>query len=100
MLRRLLVALCATVLIQETSLGSLFLGADCVETCPADAVPGHCSPVCAACSCGTQANPVTPEATRLPAPAPLDGRRLADSIVSPGDSHLSEILHVPKRPVA
>lgn len=99
-LRRLLVMLCAAVLIQESNLGSLILGAECFETCPDDATPGHCSPICATCSCGTHANPVTPQATQLPAPATFDARQLADASVSPRDLHLPEILHVPKRPLA
>ena len=99
-LRRLLVALCAVVLIQETNLGSLFLGAECFETCSDDTTPGHCSPICASCSCGTHANPVTPRATRLPAPVTFDGPRLADAAISSGDIHLPEILHVPKRVTA
>lgn len=84
------------VLVQETSLGSLILGAECFETCPDDTTPGHCSPICATCSCGSHANPVTPQATRLPAPATYDGRQLADAAISPSDIHLPEILHVPK----
>jgi hypothetical protein len=87
-------------LIQETNLGSLFLGAECLETCPDDTTPGRCSPICTACSCGTHANPVAPRMTRLSAPASLDGHQLADAAVLPGDTHLSDILHVPKRLVA
>lgn len=96
-LRRFLVLLCAVVLIQETNLGSLFVGAECLETCPDDTTPGHCSPVCASCSCGTRVISVTPQLTRLPAPASFDGRPFADAAVSLGDTHLSDILHVPKR---
>jgi hypothetical protein len=88
------------VLSQESNLGSLFLGAECIETCPDDTAPGHCSPICATCSCGTHANPETPQVTRLPAPATFDGPKLADAAVSQGDSYLPEILHVPKRLVA
>lgn len=99
-LRRLLVVLCAVVLIQETNLGSLVLGAQCLETCPDDSTPGHCSPICATCSCGTLANRVAPEVTRLPAPASFDSRPRTDLAVLPGDTYLSDILHVPKRPLA
>ena len=95
-LQRVLVLFCLAVLIQETNLGSLAFGAECVETCPDDTSPGHCPPICATCSCGTHANPVAPQATRLPVPAPLDGPELADAAVSPSDIHLPEILHVPK----
>jgi hypothetical protein len=95
-LRRVLVFLCAIILVQESNLGSLILGTECLETCAQDSTAGHCAPVCAACSCGTHANPVTPQTTLLPAPAAIDGHRLADADVSPSDMHLSEILHVPK----
>ena len=95
-LRRALVLVCALVLIQETSLGSLFLGAACPETCPDDTAPGHCPPTCSSCACGTHANPATPLATRLPAPASSDGHQRADAAVPPTDTFLPEILHVPK----
>jgi hypothetical protein len=99
-LRRILVLLCATALMQETNLGSLLLGAECIETCPDDTSSGHCSPICATCSCGTHANPVTPRATRIPAPVRLDGQQLTDAVVSPATIHLPEIPHIPKRFVA
>jgi len=94
------VLLCAVVLMQETNLGSLLLGAECLETCPSDTAPGHCSPACASCSCGTHANPVAPRPTRLPAPASLDGPRRAEMPLAPSDGHLSDIRHVPKPLVA
>lgn len=99
MLRRVLVLLFAVVLMQETNLGSLFIGAECFETCSSDTAPGHCSPVCASCSCGTHANPVTPRLTRLPAPASFDGPRRTEMAIATSDSHLSDILHVPKQHV-
>jgi hypothetical protein len=96
-LRRLLVALCAVVLMQETSLGSLIVGAACIEKCADDVRPGHCSPICATCACGTHANPVAPRITRLAAPASSEPGDLADVASAAGDLHLPDILHVPKR---
>jgi len=94
------VLLCAVVLMQETNLGSLLIGAECFETCSSDTAPGHCSPVCASCSCGTHANPVTPRRTPLPAPASLDRPLRTETAIATSDSHLSDILHVPKPHVA
>jgi hypothetical protein len=99
-LRKILVLLCAAVLIQETDLGSLVVGAGCLEECADDFVPGHCSPLCAICTCGTQANPMAPRVTHLPAPAALKSCDAAEAALSPGDMHLPDILHVPKRLVA
>lgn len=99
-LRRVLILLCAAALIQETNLGSLVVGADCLEKCADDIAPGHCSPVCATCTCGTQANPIAPCVTHLPAPAALEGCDVAEAALSPGNMHLPDILHVPKRLVA
>ncbi len=99
-LRRVLVLLYVVMLVQETNLGSLFVGAECFETCADDFAPGHCSPVCASCSCGTQANPVAPRVTRLPAPE-LRANRLFHEAAAPlSDTYQSDILHVPKRFVA
>ena len=97
MLRRVLVLACAVVLLQETNLGSLIVGAACLETCSDDDAPGHCSPVCATCGCGTHANPVSARITRLPAPAAADRHDLVDAVLAAGDLHLPDILHVPKR---
>ena len=99
-LRRALVLLCAVVLIQETNLGSLIVGAECFEKCADDVSPGHCSPSCATCTCGTHANPVSPRLTRLPAPATSKSRGFAEAAPASGDLHLPDILHVPKRLVA
>lgn len=99
-LRRLLVALCAVVLIQETNLGSLIVGAECFEKCADDVSPGHCSPICATCTCGTHANPVSPRITRLLAPAVAESHKLVEAALTAGDLHLPDILHVPKRFVA
>jgi hypothetical protein len=99
-LRRLLVVLCALVLIQETSLGSLVVGAACLEKCANDVAPRQCSPICATCTCGTHANPVSPRVTRLPAPAASESHDFAGAAPATGDLHLPDILHVPKRLVA
>lgn len=99
-LRRLLVTLCAVVLIQETNLGSLIVGAECLEKCADDVSPGHCSPICATCACGTHANPVAPRITRLAAPASSERPDFAEVTSAAGDLHLPDILHVPKRFVA
>ena len=99
-LRRLLVTLCAVVLMQETSLGSLIVGAECFEKCADDVSPGHCSPICVTCTCGTHANPVSPQVTRLPAPAASTSLDFAEAALAAGDLHLPDILHVPKRLVA
>lgn len=99
-LRRLLVTLCAVVLMQETNLGSLIVGAECFEKCDDDIGPGHCSPACATCVCGTHAKPHAPGATRLPAPAVTTTRELPRVARATGDLHLPDILHVPKRLVA
>ena len=100
-LRRLFFLVFAVFLVQETSLGSLFLGAECVETCPDDTSPGHCPPTCATCSCGTHVSPVSPEATRLasPVPAPVPSPR-SRRPPAPADRHVGEILHVPKPALA
>ncbi|HEX2799711.1 MAG TPA: hypothetical protein VHQ44_08565 [Thermoanaerobaculia bacterium] len=99
-LRRVLVLLCAAVLIQETSLGSLVVGAACLEKCANDTAPGHCSPICAACTCGTHANPVSARVTRLPVPAASKSHAFVEAAPAAGDQHLPDILHVPKRFVA
>jgi hypothetical protein len=99
-LRRLLVLLCAFVLLQETNLGSLIVGAECFEKCADDITPGHCSPICATCTCGTHANPVSPRVTRLPAPAAANTHDFTAAALAAGDLHLPDILHVPKRLVA
>lgn len=96
-LRRLLVLLCAAALIQESNLGSLIVGAECLEKCADDIAPGHCSPVCATCRCGTQASPIAPRVIWLSAPAALEGCDVAEASLSAGDMHLPDILHVPKR---
>ena len=99
-LRRVLVLLCAAVLIQESNLGSLVVGAACVEKCADDISPGHCSPICVTCACGTHANPVSPRGTRLPAPAASKSHDFAGAAPATGDLHLPDILHVPNRFVA
>jgi hypothetical protein len=99
-LRRVLVLLCAVFLLQETNLGSLIVGAACPEKCADDVVPGHCSPICAACACGTHASPIASRVTRLPAPADQETHGFAGAALATGDLHLPEILHVPKRLVA
>lgn len=98
--RRVLVALCGVFLLQETNLGSLFVGPECVETCTDDVAPGHCSPVCVTCACGTHAKPVAARATRLPAPSVSKGPTFAVAVLAIGDLHLPDILHVPKPFVA
>jgi hypothetical protein len=99
-LRRVLVLLCAAVLIQESNLGSLFVGAACDEKCADDMSPGHCSPICAICSCGTHANPISSRVIRLPAPAVLESPDFIEAALTTGDLHLPDIRHVPKRFVA
>jgi hypothetical protein len=99
-LRRLFFFVFALFLVQETSLGSLFLGAECVETCPDDTTPGHCPPTCATCSCGTHVNPVSPDATRLAVPSPRECRPSFEATAAPADRHVGEILHVPKPALA
>ena len=98
--RRVLVVLCAVFLLQESNLGSLVVGAACPEKCADDIAPGHCSPICATCACGTHANPVSPRVTRLPAPASSERHDFAEVTSAAGDLHLPDILHVPKRFVA
>ena len=99
-LRRVLVLLCAVVLVQETNLGSLIFGAECFETCPNDISPRHCSPTCAACSCGTHTRPAAAKTSRLAVPTASKSHNFVDAVLVVGDLHLSEILHVPKRFVA
>ncbi len=99
-LRTLLVLLCTAALIQESDLGSLIVGAECLEMCADDIAPGHCSPVCATCTCGTQASPMAPRVACLSTPAALESCDVAEASLSPGDMHLPDILHVPKRLVA
>ena len=100
MLRRLFVVLCALVLIQETNLGSLAVGAGCPEKCADDVAPGHCSPICATCACGSHASPISPRVTRQSAPAASKSHDLVEAAPATGDLYLSDILHVPKRFVA
>lgn len=85
---------------QETNLGSLIVGAECFEKCADDIAPGHCSPSCATCTCGSHAIPVSPRVTRLPAPAGSKSQGFAGASFATGDLHLPDILHVPKRLVA
>ena len=99
-LRRLLFLVFAVFLIQETNLGSLFLGAECVETCPDDTSPGHCPPTCATCACGTHVNPVAPEMPALASPAPRLCRSSFEASVPSASRHVGDILHVPKPALA
>jgi hypothetical protein len=99
-LRRVFVLLCAVILIQETNLGSLIVGTACFEKCEDDVSPGHCSPICATCTCGTHAKPVSPRVTRLSAPAAWTSHDLVEADLATGDPCLPGILHVPKRFVA
>lgn len=92
--------LCAVVLIQETNLGSLIVGAECFEKCAGDVSPGHCSPICVTCTCGPHANPVSTRVTRLPVPAASKSHGFTEAALATGDLHLPDILHVPKRLVA
>ncbi len=94
--RRLLLALCAVVLMQETNLGSLLVGAACFESCPDDTTPGHCPPTCATCGCGSHLSPVTPRPVRVASPASSECRPTCVASLPPADSHLPDILHVPK----
>lgn len=94
--RRLLLAICAVVLIQETDLGSLFLGAECFESCPDDTTQGHCPPTCVTCSCGSSVSSVAPTPVRIASPASRPSRPGFEAALPPADSHLPEILHVPK----
>jgi hypothetical protein len=98
--KRALVVLFSFFLLQETNLGSLIVGAECLEQCADDVAPGHCSPACATCACGTHANPVSPKVTRLSAPAASTSRGFTEAASVVGDLHLPDILHVPKLFVA
>lgn len=99
-LRRVLVVLFSFFLLQETNLGSLIVGAECLERCADDVAPGHCSPICSACTCGTLANTVPPRFTLLPA-LPASGiQEFIEAARATGDLYLPDILHVPKRLVA
>lgn len=95
-LRRLLLALCAVVLMQETDLGSLLVGAECFESCPDDTTPGHCPPTCATCGCGGSVSSVAPAPARIASPAAREWRPAGEAALPPADSHLPKILHVPK----
>jgi hypothetical protein len=99
-LRRILFLVFAAFLIQETNLGSLILGAECVETCPDDTSTGRCAPTCATCTCGTHATPVSALPTRLAAPAPRPCRLSFEATAAAADRHVGEILHVPKPALA
>jgi hypothetical protein len=98
--RRVLVVICAVFLLQETNLGSLIVGAECLERCADDISPGHCSPICATCTCGSHAKPVSPSVTRLPEPAASKSHDLVEAALATGDLYLPDILHVPKQFVA
>ncbi len=93
--RLLLVALLSLSLAQETSLGSLFAGAECAEGCPDDSDAGRCSPVCGACACGTRLSPVPPRLSRVESPAPREGFELTTPAASPSEAHRADIAHVP-----
>jgi len=93
--RLVVVVLLSLCLAQESSLGSLLAGAECLETCPDDAPGGRCSPVCVACSCGSRLSPVPARAARLPVPEPRDGFELATPVVALAEGHPPEISHVP-----
>ncbi len=94
--RRALLLVFAVFLIQETNLGSLFVGPECYESCASDTAPGHCPPTCATCSCATHANPVPPSATRLSSPEAREVRETFRATSNPSDGHADDILHVPK----
>lgn len=95
-LRRLLLVLCSVVLLQETNLGSLLIGAECFETCPEDTSPGHCTPICATCACGTHASPLSPRPVKVAAPVSRVSRPFCEAVVPPADCAVEDILHVPK----
>ena len=95
-LRRALFLVFAIFLIQETDLGSLLLGAECYESCATDTSPGHCPPTCATCGCGSHLSPVTPRPVRVASPASSECRPTCVASLPPADSHLPDILHVPK----
>lgn len=95
-LRRAFFLVFAILLIQETALGSLLVGAECYESCASDTSPGHCPPTCATCGCTTHANPVPPSAVRLSSPEARKVRETLRATSSPADGHADDILHVPK----
>lgn len=99
-LRRIFFLFFAVFLVQETSLGSLFLGAECVETCPDDTSPGHCPPTCATCSCATRVSPVSPGIPALASPASRPCRSSFEASAPPTTLHVGDILHVPKPALA
>lgn len=93
--RLLLLALLTLSLAQETSLGSLFAGAECAEGCPEDSDAGRCSPVCATCACGSRLSPVPPRLARVESPAPREGFELTTPAASRAEPHRADIAHVP-----
>jgi hypothetical protein len=93
--RLLLVALLSLSLAQETSFGSLLAGEACSEGCPEDSDTGRCSPVCAACACGTRLSPVSPRLASLESPAPREAFELTTPAASPAEAHRADIAHVP-----
>ena len=98
--KRVFVVLFSFFLLQETNLGSLIVGAACLERCANDVAPGHCSPICSACACGTLANAVPPRFTLLPALPASGSQEFIEGAQATGDLYLPDILHVPKRFVA
>ena len=95
MVRLVVVALLTLFLAQESSLGSLLAGAECLETCPDDSPAGRCSPVCVTCACGTHLNPVPMRAAGLATPVPRVVLERATPTVAWTDGHPSDISHVP-----
>jgi len=95
MVRLVVVAVLTLFLAQESSLGSLLAGAECLETCPDDSPAGRCSPVCVTCACGAPVNPVPMRAAALETPVPRVVLERATPAVAWTDGHPSDISHVP-----
>jgi hypothetical protein len=57
--RTLLVVFCATMVAQQTNLGSLVFGDECRDDCPEDANSHRCPLNCTSCACVGHGTPVS-----------------------------------------
>src|SRR5437867_7324784 len=57
--RILLVGFCATMVAQQTNLGSLVFGDECRDNCPDDRGSHRCPPNCMGCTCVGHGTPMS-----------------------------------------
>lgn len=100
MVRRLFqvgfVTACALFIVQETGVGSLLFGVDCVETCPDELSDGRCSPACTACSCTSHGRVVALATAGMSSDTDCAGPAAEPRETLPVAPPPVEIFHVPK----